>query len=121
MYLFVVRQVTGVNLWLFCHIVLRLTPICNNIWKPCPRNAKYTSHRIQNDLIHLCGNQIRNQIIASIKSAGIFTVLADETAEISCTEQVAICMRYTVRVDKMYTAQEDCVAFLTTRDTTAVW
>ena len=98
--------------------------------KSCPRNAKYTSHRIQNDLIHLCGNLIRNQIIASIKSAGIFTVLAgetiftvltDETADISCTEQVAICMSYTVRVDKMYTAQEDCVAFLPTRDTTAVW
>ena len=76
--------------------------------KSCPRNAKYTSHRIQNELINLCGNQIRNKIIASIKAAGIFTVLADETADISCTEQVAICMCYTVKVDKMYTAQEDC-------------
>ena len=26
--------------------------------KSCPRNAKYTSHRIQNELIKLCGNQI---------------------------------------------------------------
>ena len=86
--------------------------------KSCPRNAKYTSHRIQNELINLCGNQIRNKIIASIKAAGIFTVLADETADISCTEQVAICMRYTVKADKMYTAQEDFVAFLPTRDTT---
>ena len=29
-----------------------------------------------------------------------------------------ICMRYTVKADKMYTAQEDFVAFLPTRDTT---
>ena len=86
--------------------------------KSCPRNAKYISHRIQNELINLCGNQIRNKIIASIKAAGIFTVLADETTDISCTEQVAICMRYTVKAGKMYTAQEDFVAFLPTRDTT---
>ena len=74
--------------------------------KSCPRNAKYTSHRIKTELINLCGNQIRNKIIASIKAAGIFTVLADETADISCTEQVVICMRYTVKADNMYTAQE---------------
>ena len=65
--------------------------------KSCPKNARYTSHRIQNELINLCGNQIRNKIIASIKTAGIFTILADETADVSCTEQVAICIRYTVK------------------------
>ena len=86
--------------------------------KSCPKNAKYTSHRIQNELINLCGNQIKNKIIASIKTAGVFTVLADETADISCTEQVAICIRYVVKEDKKYTAQEDFVAFIPTRDTT---
>ena len=65
--------------------------------KSCPRNAKYTSHRIENELINLCGNQIRNKIIASIKSAGIFTVIADETEDVSCTEQVAICIRYIIK------------------------
>ena len=84
--------------------------------KSCPKNAKYNSHHIQNELINLCGNQIRNKIIASIKTAGIFTILADETADVSCTEQVAICIRYTVK-EKKYSAQ-DFVAFLPTRDTT---
>ena len=86
--------------------------------KSCPRNAKYTSHHIQNELINLCGNQIRNKIIASIKSAGVFSVLADETEDISCTEQVAICIRYTVREETQYIAQEDFVNFVPTRDTT---
>ena len=36
----------------------------------------------------------------------------------SCTEQVAICIRYTVKEDKKYSAQEDLVAFIPTRDTT---
>ena len=40
----------------------------------CPKNAKYTSHRIQNELINLCGNQIRSKIIGSIKTARVFTV-----------------------------------------------
>ena len=86
--------------------------------KSCPKNAKYTSHRIQNELISLCGNQIRNKIIALIKTAGVFTVLADETADISCTEQVALCIRYIVKEDMTYTAQEDFVTFVPTRDTT---
>lgn len=86
--------------------------------KSCPKNAKYTSYRIQNELINLCGNQIRNKIIASAKNAGVFTVLADETADVSCTEQVAICIRYTMKGDKKYSAQEDFVTFIPTRDTT---
>ena len=53
--------------------------------RSCPKNARYTSHRIQNELINLCGNQIRNKIIALVKASGMFTVLADETADISCT------------------------------------
>ena len=86
--------------------------------KSCPKNAKYTSHCIQNELINLCGNQIRNKIIASIRNASVFAVLADETADVSCTEQVAICIRYVVKEDNKYTAQEDFIAFIPTRDTT---
>ena len=86
--------------------------------KSCPKNAKYTNHRIQNELINLCGNQIRNKIIASVKNAGVFTVLADETADVSCTEQVVICIRYSMKGDKKYSAQEDFVTFIPTRDTT---
>lgn len=63
--------------------------------RTCPKNVKYTSHRIQNELIGLCGNQIRIGIIASVKNAEVFIVLADEFTDVSCTEQVAICLHYT--------------------------
>lgn len=86
--------------------------------KSCPKNAKYTSHCTQNELINLCGSQIRNKILAAIKTDGLFTVLADESADVSCTEQVAICIRNTVKEDNVYTAHEGFVAFLPTRDTT---
>ena len=42
-----------------------------------------------------------------IKTAGVFTGLAYETADISCTEQVAICICYIVKED-----------IVSTRDTT---
>ena len=64
--------------------------------RTCPKNAKYTSHHIQNEIISLCGNQVRSGIIAATKRAGFFTLMADECADISCTEQVAICLRYTM-------------------------
>ena len=85
--------------------------------RSCPKNAKYTSHRIQNEIISLCGNQIRNNIMTSIKAAGVYSVLADESADVSCTEQVAICIRYAKKEDKVYTAHEDFLTFLPTRDT----
>ena len=90
------------------------------IWqllRSCPKTAKYTSHRIQNEIISLCGNQIRNNIKASIKAAGIYSVLADQSADVSCTEQVAICIRYTKKKDRVYIAHEDFLTFLPTRDT----
>ena len=68
--------------------------------------------------INLCGNQIRNKIIASIKIAGIFTIIADETEDVSCTEQEAICICYTIKEENKYTAQEDFITFVPTRDTT---
>ena len=87
--------------------------------KTCPKNVKYTSHRIQNEIINLCGNQIRSKIITKIKNAGVFSLLADECADVSSTEQVTICIRYAVKeTDKnVYNAHEDFLVFLPTRDT----
>ena len=46
--------------------------------------------------------------------------MADECADISCTEQVAICLRYTSPDPEknIFVAQEDFVTFVSTRDTT---
>lgn len=73
--------------WAFLRFGAAADPNMQQHLKSCSRHAKYTSHRIQNELINLfCGNQIRNKIIASINSAGIFTILAGETEGISCTK-----------------------------------
>lgn len=41
--------------------------------------SMYTSPTIQNEIIHLCGNFIQENIVNRIKNSGFFTILADET------------------------------------------
>jgi hypothetical protein len=45
-------------------------------------NAKYTSPRIQNEIISICGKLIKNDIVNLANAANAFSVIADETADI---------------------------------------
>ena len=53
-------------------------------------NSKYTSPKIQNELINLCEETVRGEIVALANNSVGFSILADETADISGTEQLAI-------------------------------
>ena len=55
-------------------------------------NAKYTSPNIQNEIIHICVELIRERIISCIPK--YWSIIADETQDCSMTEQVSICIRY---------------------------
>lgn len=57
-------------------------------------NASYRSVDIQNEIIGICGEVIKADIIKRVKAAEAFSVLADETADISGTEQLSIGLRY---------------------------
>ena len=58
-----------------------------------PQNARYTGHSVQNELIELCGKQIRDYLLDKCIKSKWFTILADDTY-VSCTAQVALCVRY---------------------------
>lgn len=62
-----------------------------------PGNAKYTSVRVQNEIITICGDILREEIVAEVDTAFAFSVLADETADIAGTEQMSISIHF---VDK---------------------
>lgn len=51
-----------------------------------PRNAQYTSPTIQNELIDLCGKHIQKQLVEKINKARGFSILCDETTDISGIE-----------------------------------
>ena len=48
----------------------------------------------QNELIEICGSIIRSTLVSRIQAAGIFSVMADEAADASNKEQLAICIRF---------------------------
>ncbi len=46
-----------------------------------PKNARYTSKTIQNELLSVVGRCIRDDIIAEVKSAKYYSIIADETTD----------------------------------------
>jgi hypothetical protein len=70
-----------------------------------PPNARYLSPTIKNELIDICGRQLQQVIISECNSANCFSVIADETTDVSTTEHISLCVRY-VSVDSN---EEMCV------------
>ena len=58
------------------------------------RNATYTSKTIQNDIICLCGEMIRQLILSAVRSSPFYSVIADEASDAANDEQLAISVRY---------------------------
>nr|CAI5866551.1 unnamed protein product [Callosobruchus analis] len=56
--------------------------------------ATYISKTSQNEFIKLCGEEIRQQIISRITEAGIYSLLFDETTDISGKSQISLSLRY---------------------------
>ncbi|KAL4127023.1 hypothetical protein QTP88_011221 [Uroleucon formosanum] len=61
---------------------------------------KYTSAKIQNEIISSAGDILLEKIVKEVNSAKCFSVLADETTDISVKEQLALCVRYVVGSDE---------------------
>lgn len=58
-----------------------------------PKNAKYTSNRIQNDLIYSIHNVLIKKIKSDLQNVYV-SVLADETSDVGHYEQLSIVVRY---------------------------
>lgn len=58
------------------------------------KNANYRSVDIQNEIISICGGVLKADIIKKVKKAEAYSVLPDETAAISGTNQLSIGLRY---------------------------
>ena len=58
------------------------------------RNCTYLSNRAQNDLIHAMGDLVLRNIVEDVKLAKVFTVMMDETTDVSGKEQASIMIRF---------------------------
>lgn len=80
-------------------------------FKTCGKNATYISWTIQNEIIEACDEIIKQKFASEIRDAKFFTVLADETQDISTSEQFSLCFRYVKHVDGDYTICEHFFEF----------
>ena len=72
------------------------------------KNALYTYWNIQNQLIHICGEQICDHILQKVKKSK-FSIIADEVTDSACKERLSMVLRY---VDPDDNIREDLVDFL---------
>lgn len=80
-----------------------------------PRNATYRSKTIQNELIESVAKWIRQNLVTELYEAKYFTVLADETTDISYTEQLSLVLRF---VDAQQHIREEFMEFVEAPSTT---
>ena len=59
-----------------------------------PRNASWLGHHIQNELIQIMADMVLSSITAEVKDSCYFTLIADETKDVSKREQLSIVLRY---------------------------
>lgn len=80
-----------------------------NHLQTCDSNATYISKETQNRMIDILGDQIRGRLLAEIRSATYFAVLADEVTDASNMEQISIVIRF---VDSSNVIQEAFLSFV---------
>jgi hypothetical protein len=82
-----------------------------------PKNSKYISARVQNEIIDITGKIILSRITNYlVKSQSFFSILADETADISGTEQLSIGIRYISFESENPVVKEDFLGFVALTD-----
>ena len=59
-----------------------------------PRNATFLGHAIQNELIEVMAGKVTEKIRGELNQASYYTIIADETKDISKKEQLSIVLRY---------------------------
>ncbi|XP_031327454.1 52 kDa repressor of the inhibitor of the protein kinase-like [Photinus pyralis] len=85
----------------------------------CGKNATYISWKIQNEILAASHRVIKEKIIAEVKDAKFFSILADETSDVSTMEQFSLCLRYLKRdAESKYTICEKFLEFVPVTSTT---
>ena len=57
------------------------------------KEAKYTSKTIENQIIHMIGDFIRDKIVHVVRK-NVFSLISDEVKDISNKEILSLCVRY---------------------------
>ncbi|CAL1671979.1 unnamed protein product [Lasius platythorax] len=76
------------------HYIAKNVPSLKRRIEEGPKNAKYTHHNIQNSILHIFADLTLAAISNKVKEAKYFALIADESKDISKTEQLSVVVRY---------------------------
>ena len=86
-------------------------------WIENKKRGNYMHHNVQNELLELMAKEVLNKnIMKQIKEAQFFTVMCDETTDISNQEQAVICIR---TVNDKFENREDFIELRQLESTTS--
>ena len=84
-------------------------PIVQEYIDKGPKNATYLSPDVQNSILQIMGKMIRGTICEQVRQSGYFSLMADETKDVSKQEQLSVVVRY---VDKEGIVNERFLTFV---------
>lgn len=69
--------------------------------------------------IHICNQQLQYSIVSECNSANCFSIIANETTDVSATEQIFLCVRYVgINGDGAFDVKESFIWFADASSTT---
>ncbi|XP_029151619.1 uncharacterized protein [Arachis hypogaea] len=90
--------------------------VARTVLENAPYNAKYTSHQIQKEILHILSNKVRKHICEEIGDSK-FCIVVDEARDESKREQMALVLRF---VDIHGFIQERFLDLVHVKDTTSL-
>ncbi|XP_029149696.1 uncharacterized protein [Arachis hypogaea] len=90
--------------------------VAKTVLENAPYNAKYISHQIQKEILHILSNKVRKHICEEIGDSK-FCIVVDETRDESKREQMALVLRF---VDIHGFIQEHFLDLIHVKDTTSL-
>ncbi|XP_011407407.1 PREDICTED: zinc finger MYM-type protein 1-like [Amphimedon queenslandica] len=75
-------------------LVSRHDSVVKNKIHDGPKNAIYTSHGIQDELLALLAKKVLHKICQAVKEAGFYSIIVDESRDSSKQEQMSLAVRY---------------------------
>lgn len=79
-------------------------------------SGKYQSHEVVNELMAEMSHQLLRTLLSEVREAKYFSLIADETRDASCHEQLSISARW---VDKQFDIHEDFIGLMEVEKTDA--
>ena len=91
------------------HLLSRYDPILKSLLEERTKNSiTYLRPAMQNEIIDMIGNSIREKIIFDVRQSPFFSVILDSTQDIAKIDQLSTVLRY-VTIEKQHDKPKEII------------